>query len=55
MALGKHIHQAASKGSPSWFKGNDKVIAGVCDGIAQRLEVDAIVARTSHTRQTIRR
>lgn len=47
MALGKHIHQAASKGSPSWFKGNDKVIAGVCDGIAQRLEVDAIVARVT--------
>ena len=46
MATSKHIQPNATK-APTLYRGNDKVLAGVCDGIAQRLDVDAVVARVT--------
>lgn len=48
MATVKHTNQVATKASPTLYKSNnDRVLAGVCGGIAQYLEVDAIVARVT--------
>ena len=47
MAAVKHTDHLATKASSVIYKGNDKVLAGVCDGIAQYLEVDSIVARVT--------
>lgn len=46
VASSKHIQTTATKAS-TLYRGNDKVLAGVCDGIAQRLDVDAVVARVT--------
>ena len=47
MAAVKHTDHLATKASSVIYKGNDKVLAGVCDGIAQYLEVDSTVARVT--------
>ena len=47
MAAVKHTNHLATKASSVIYKGNDKVLAGVCDGIAQYLEVDSIVVRVT--------
>ena len=39
MAAVKHTDHLATKASSVIYKGNDKVLAGVCDGIAQYLEI----------------
>ena len=47
MATVKHTNHVATTAAPTLCKGNDKVLAGVCDGIAHYLEVDTIVARVT--------
>lgn len=46
-----HTSHSASatepRGEGSLTKGHDRVIAGVCSGIAERLDVDAVVARVT--------
>lgn len=42
-----HNRGFSNKTFRSLFRGDDRVIAGVCSGIAQRLEVDSVVVRVT--------